>query len=197
MLLSLGCSIITGIILLCHFDFCTPMRKTVWPKAFGAHGKIELWILLFFTFFWCISVWFNTTIRGPGGEGKEQYNLYFSSWLCLWASMWTLERWCTCTGRASFERFVKSWPNRCPMWIITFIWSFADFLFVLDTFRNWEEGAQYAPYVLKLYSDVKQAEWTLLFFVTCLTFVSSFAWVLAEIFRENVNNVDNVKSDVE
>ena len=106
------CSIITVVILLCHFDFCTPMRKTVWPKAFGPHGKIELWILLFFTVFWCISVWFNTTIRGPGGEGKEQYNLYFSSWLCLWASMWTLERWCTCTGRASFERFVKSWPNR-------------------------------------------------------------------------------------
>ena len=166
-------------------------------QAFGPHGKVELWILLFLTIFWMVSTWFNTTIRGPGGEGKEQYNLYFSSWLCTWSSMWTLERWCTCTGRASFERFVRSWPNRCPLWIVTFILSFVDFMFVLDTSTNWSEGARFTPYVLKLYSEVERAEWTLLFVTTISTFTTSLAWALAEIFRENVNNKYNVKSDVE
>jgi len=68
---------------------------------------------------------------------------------------------------------------------------------VLDTSTNWSEGARFTPYVLKLYSEVERAEWTLLFVTTIATFTSSLAWALAEIFRENVNNKYNVKSDVE
>ena len=83
------------------------------------------------------------------------------------------------------------------MWIVTFLLSLIDFMFVLDTYRNWEEGSGTSPFLIKLYTDVKQAEWTLLFFVTSLTFMTSLVWCLAEIFRENVTNVDNVKSDVE
>lgn len=194
---SLITIIITGLIILCHFDLCTPLRKNVWPKVFGKGTLIELWILIFLSIFWCVTTWFNTSIRGPAGEGKEQYNLYFSSWICLWSSIWTLERWCTATNRASFGAFIRSWPNRCPMWIVTFLLSLMDFMFVLDTYRNWEEGSRTSPFLIKLYTDVKQAEWTLLFFVTCLTFMTSLVWCLAEIFRENVTNVDNVKSDVE
>ncbi|KAL7531553.1 hypothetical protein ACHAXR_006752 [Thalassiosira sp. AJA248-18] len=198
---SMACSMITVIItcaiILCHFDFCTPLRKSVWPKWFGAPSKVELCILLFLNFFWFISAWFNTTIRGPGGEGNDQYNLYFSSWLCCWTSVWTLTRWCTASGRASFVSFVLSWPNRCPLWIVTFILSLADFLFTLDTYRNWDEGTDFNPYVYRLYSEVDQAQWTLLLFVTCVTFTLSLAWVLAEIFRESRTNVENTKSPVE
>lgn len=75
--------------------------------------------------------------------------------------------------------------------------SLADFLFVLDTHRNWEEGTKYSPYVYNLYSNVNRGEWTLLYFVTCTTWSLSLAWALAEIFRENVTNVANIKSDVE
>jgi len=68
-------------------------------------------------------------------------------------------------------------------------------MFALDTFRHWAEGT--APYAYKLYSEVNRAEWMLLLCVTCGTFIFSLAWALAEIFRENVINVGNVKSDVE
>jgi len=194
---SMATVVITSLIILCHFDFCTPLRKNVWPKAFGPSARVELVILLFLTIFWLINTWFNTTIRGPGGNGKDQHNLYFSSWICTWASIWTLERWCTCSGRASFERFIRSWPNRCPLWIVTFILSFFDFMFVLDTYRHWKEGSKYSPYVYKLFSEVDDTQWALLFFVTATTFLMSLSWALAEIFRENVKNVGNVKSDVE
>eukprot|EP00580_Thalassiosira_gravida_P015284 CAMPEP_0201663590 /NCGR_PEP_ID=MMETSP0494-20130426/5331_1 /ASSEMBLY_ACC=CAM_ASM_000839 /TAXON_ID=420259 /ORGANISM="Thalassiosira gravida, Strain GMp14c1" /LENGTH=373 /DNA_ID=CAMNT_0048142209 /DNA_START=514 /DNA_END=1635 /DNA_ORIENTATION=- len=173
--------------------------KDVWPKAFGPNSKIEMCILLSLTLFWCISTWFNTTIRGPAGEGKDQSNLYFTSWICLWACFWTLESWCTTSGRASFERFVRSWPNRCPLWIVTFLLSLLDFLFALDLYRHWgdESGAAYNPYVYKLYGEVREAEWSFLFTVTGVTFVVSLAWALAEIFRESRTNVGSVKSDVE
>jgi len=72
-----------------------------------------------------------------------------------------------------------------------------DFLFTLDLSRNWEEGTLYNPYVLKLYSEVDDAEWILLFFTTVATFLVSFAWIMAEIFRESRTNVKSVKSDVE
>lgn len=199
--LVMACSmltlILTGLILLIHFDFCTPLRKSIWLKWFGSSGNVELYILIFLAFFWLIATWFNTSIRGPAGEGKNQYNLYFSSWLCVWTTLWLLERWCTSSGRASFASFIRSWPNRCPLWIMTFLLSFMDFLFALDAHRHWEEGTKMNPYVYKLYSDVNPAQWTLLLFVTCFTFTVSFAWALAEIFRENRLDVESTKSAVE
>lgn len=99
---------------------------------FGPNKAVELCILIFLVILWMVTIWFNTTIRGLAGEGSEQYNLYFTSWLCLWTSFWTLERWFVSSGKSSFETFVSSWPNRCKLWIITLILSFSDFLFVLD-----------------------------------------------------------------
>ena len=50
---------------------------------------------------------------------------------------WTLERWFVASGMSSFQKFISSWPNRCKLWIVTFIVSFADFLFVLDAVSVW------------------------------------------------------------
>ena len=99
---------------------------------FGPNKKVELCILSFLVIIWLVTIWFNTTIRGIAGEGSEQYNLYFTSWLCLWITFWTLERWFVSSGKSSFQKFVNSWPNRCRLWIVTFILGFSDFLFVLD-----------------------------------------------------------------
>ena len=104
---------------------------------FGPNKRVELCILIFLVIFWLVTIWFNTTIRGIAGEGNEQYNLYFTSWLCLWTTFWTLERWFVASGMSSFQKFISSWPNRCKLWLITFIVSFADFLFVLDAVSVW------------------------------------------------------------
>ena len=45
------------------------------------------------------------------------------------------------------------------------------------------------------YSEVREAEWRVLFTVTGVTFVVSLAWALAEIVRESRTNVESVKSD--
>ena len=83
------------------------------------------------------------------------------------------------------------------MWIVTFIFSFTDFCFALDASRYWEEGLEGYPYTKKYFTRIRDAEWILLVFVTAITFVSSLAWVLAEIFRENKTNRSNAKSDQE
>ena len=106
-------------------------------QMFGPNKRVELCILIFLVIFWLVTIWFNTTIRGIAGEGNEQYNLYFTSWLCLWTTFWTLERWFVASGMSSFQKFISSWPNRCKLWLITFIVSFADFLFVLDAVSVW------------------------------------------------------------
>ncbi len=149
--------IISGFVLLCYFDQFTRLKKTVWPKVrirtgtsffviscqpqlnylfpqqmFGPNKTVELCILIFLVILWMVTIWLNTSIRGIAGEGNEQYNLYFTSWLCLWTSFWTMERWFVSSGKSSFETFVSSWPNRCKLWIITLILSFSNFVFVLD-----------------------------------------------------------------
>lgn len=169
--------IVAGAVMLIHLDVVTGLDEKLWKKMFGPNGKVELFILVFLILVWFITTWFNTTIRGPAGDGKEQFNLYFSTWICLWTSFWTLERWCTSSGRASFQQFVESWPNRCQMWIVTFFLSIVDFLFVLDSSRHWKDGTRAFPYVSMHYSNVKTAEWTLLLFVTSATFLVSLAWV--------------------
>ncbi|KAL7488597.1 hypothetical protein ACHAW6_014186 [Cyclotella cf. meneghiniana] len=190
-------SLVTAAIILIHFVSITGLGIELWSKMFGKNGNVELYIASFLTILWIITTWFNTTIRGPAGNGKEQYNLYFSTWICCFTSFWILESWSTSSGRASFERFVRSWPNRCPMWIVTFILAFTDFCFVIDTSKNWREGVAGYPYIYRYFSSVNNAEWTLLLFVTAITFLCSLAWVLAEIFRENRTNRYNMKSDQE
>ena len=154
-------------------------------------------MLSFLVLLWLVTIWFNTSIRGIAGEGNDTYNIYFTSWLCLWASFWTLERWFVASGMSSFEKFVRSWPHRCPMWIITFILSFADFLFVLDAFRNWDEGTKSTPFIHDLFSGISIHEWGFLLEATTSLFLCSLCWILAEIFRKNQEEKGAVKSDVE
>lgn len=158
---------------------------------------MELCILIFLVILWLVTIWFNTTIEGIAGEGNEQYNLYFTSWLCLWTTFWTLERWFVSSGMSSFEKFVRSWPNRCPMWIITFILSFSDFLFVFDAWNNWDKGTKATPYVHEMFANISQHEWVFFIQTTIVTFIGSLCWVLAEIFRRNKKDGNAPKSDVE
>eukprot|EP00804_Cyclotella_cryptica_P011850 CCRYP_015359-RA/>CCRYP_015359-RA protein AED:0.06 eAED:0.06 QI:124/0.83/1/1/0.66/0.71/7/2939/507 len=179
-------SLVTGAVILIHFVSITGLGNKLWSRMFGKHGNFELYISSFLTILWIITTWFNTTIRGPAGNGKEQYNLYFSTWICCFTSFWILESWSTSSGRAS-----------CPMWIVTFILAFTDFCFVLDTSKNWKEGVAGYPYIYKYFSSVKSGEWTLLLFLAAITSICSLAWILVEIFRENKMNRYNMKSDQE
>ncbi|KAL3777097.1 hypothetical protein ACHAWO_010469 [Cyclotella atomus] len=190
---------ITCAVIFIHFISFTGIGNKLWLKMFGRNGKAELYIASFLTFLWIITTWSNTSIRGPAGY-KDNYNLYWSTWICCFTSFWILEAWSTSTGRASsvfqYQQTV-SLPPQGPMWIVTFILAFTDFVFALDASRNWEDGLEGYPYTRKYFSRVRNAEWVLLIFVTAATFACSLAWVLAEIFRENKTNRMNTKSDQE
>lgn len=189
--------IISCFVVLCHFDLCTIFRRTLWSKMFGPNKWVELIILSFLVILWLVTVWFNTAIRGVAGEGNDQYNIYFTSWLCLWTTFWTLERWFVASGKSSFESFVRSWPNRTPAWICCFIFSFADFLFVLDAQRNWQVGTLDTPYIYEMFAGVSYNEWAFFQACTITLFIVSLIWILAEIFRKNTGDEDAKKGDVE
>ena len=101
------------------------------------------------------------------------------------------------SGKSSFERFVRSWPNRTPAWIGCFIFSFADFLFVLDAQRNWQVGALDTPYIYEMFAGVSEHEWAFFQACTINLFIVSLIWILAEIFRKNIGDEDAKKGDVE
>ena len=60
-------------------------------KFHRAHdGKLEGFFLMFFVMWWVLGVWIMTQ---SGGAGYFALNVYFSSWLSLLASCYTLNEW--------------------------------------------------------------------------------------------------------
>lgn len=172
---------------LIHLDQYTPLEQ-YWIKAFSPKSRIELVLILFLVLWWTIATWIQTSIQGICGEGKGQYNLYFSTWACCWTSIWTLERWMVASGLASLKQFMASFPNRAPGFLALFVLSLCTLLCFTDSYVNWEEGSTILQDSL---NDVGRAQWLWLFFVTSLTIPCSVAFVLVEIFREDRSNADN------
>ena len=98
---------------LVHLDRWTSLRK-VWMNAFRPGSCFELCFILFLLVWWFIATWIETSVEGIAGDGKGQYNLYFSTWACFVTCVWTLDRWLVAKGMSSLKAFLASWPNRAP-----------------------------------------------------------------------------------
>lgn len=194
---SLSASMITMIIsvfvTLVHLDHYTRLEQ-VWIKAFRPKAKVELGIILFLVLWWIIATWLQTSVNGIAGDGKGQYNLYFSTWSCCWTSIWTLERWMVASGMASFKQFLASWPNRAPGWCTILFLSFCTMLCLVDLFVNKDEGSDILQEQLR---QVGQAQWNWLLFVASMTIPCAAGFVIVEIFREDKQGGDQDKSQLE
>ena len=79
------------IIVAAHFDgFLLPR---LWRHLFKVGGKGELWILSLFMGFALFIVYCSTSSTGLGGFAGLNYNVYFSSWAGLAASVHTFDTW--------------------------------------------------------------------------------------------------------
>jgi len=182
-------------IVLAHIDRLTPMKK-YWSRMFKPKSRTEAFIISFLLLWWIIALWVNTGIMGIAGDGKGQYNLYFSSWACFFVCAWTLERWLVSCNYPSLEAFLASWPNRAPGWIAIFFLSLAALLSLVDLFTQWDSVNN--KIIALHYGQINMAQWQWLLFVTGFTICPAIGFVLVEIFRETKPGEDkNTKTEWE
>ena len=157
------------LIILAHLDRYTPL-KFFWCKAFGPDAMFELYLIAFLVIWWMVATCIQTGVRGIAGDGKGQYNLYFSTWACFCTSSWTLERWLVSCGHSSFKAFMASWPHRAPGWIAIFVFSLIDLVCIVDLFLNWEEAYPSESDSQRVQADeIGKGQWEWLLFTTAFT----------------------------
>lgn len=182
MAVALVSIIVSSITCIAHLDSFTPMKK-YWRQAFRPKSRFEAYLLGALIVWWVVALWINTGIRGIAGNGKGQYNLYFSTWASLVVCLWTMERWLVSCDFPALDQFLASWPNRAPGWIAIFFLSFGALLSIVDLYANWYKVDN--PYIQAKYSRVPQMQWEWLLFATGFTILPSMGFVLVEIVREN------------
>lgn len=176
-------STLTSIGIFCaHLDRFTPL-SSVWETAFGDGSVCELMIILFLVLWWTVATAVETSVRGIAGDGRGQYNLYYSTWGCCWTCYWTLERWLVAYGWASFKAFISSWPFRAPGWIAVCFSSFMSLMFYLDLYSNHIEAHLDNPGLAQHYSEVGDAQWQWILFVSAFTIAPSLCFIVVELFR--------------
>jgi len=195
MLVSIVSIFVTSTVVLMHIDFFSPL-ESLWQRIFRPKSKTELRIIIVVLLWWIVATWIQTGVTGIAGDGKHQYNLYFSTWACFLSSLWTLERWVVANDFPSFESFLASWPNRAPGWIAIFLFSLADLLCILDLFLNW--GSSNNPEIKASFAEIGEVQWEWLLFVAAFTIPFAAGFVLVEIFRETKPGIEkNTKSEFE
>ena len=112
----------------------------------------------------------------------------------MWTSVWTLERWLVAANLSSMTKFMESWPNRAPGWIVCFILAIGAMLSILDLFLNWSKTE---PRLQLRYSSISRHQWEWLIFVPALTIPVSAGFFLIELFRVTRSDGQSIKSDKE
>jgi len=166
-------------------------------KMFQDGSELELVLIVLSTVWWLIGTWILTSIHGVAGDGRGQFNLYFSTWLCLISNVSMVEMWLIAAGHASVYQAVSSWPNRAPGWIKIFIVTLASLLSICDIFFHYE-NVEVLPERLQIkYAEVPTAEWVCLFLACAMSLVTAFGFSLIELFRREEYHVRNIKSSGE
>jgi len=93
MILSIGSIVM-------HLDRLTPLQK-FWMEIFKPGSKLECGLISFLVLLWSVGTGFAPSVGGIAGDGKGQYNLYYSNWVCCFTSFWMLERWVVAAGWVS------------------------------------------------------------------------------------------------
>jgi hypothetical protein len=99
--------IVSAACFLVHLDRFSPLRK-FWQRLFKQGSKFEGLILAFLTTWWTVAALANTSVRGLAGDGRGQFSLYYSTWVCCFTCYWMVERWWVAAGVCSF--LIRSCP---------------------------------------------------------------------------------------
>ncbi|CAJ1968936.1 unnamed protein product [Cylindrotheca closterium] len=186
---SLVSAIITGVLVVIHIDRW--FLRSFWIKFFGPSKRyFELGIILFLLLWWFLAVIIQTSFRGIAGDGKAQYNLYYSTWVCLLTTVGILERKMVDFDLPTIRSFVTSWPYRAPGWISIFFFSFFTMFWYVDLFANTFNQRDTLPDNLRLYwEDIPKSQYLWLLFISSFTLLPCAIFVFLEIVRESSEDV--------
>jgi hypothetical protein len=192
---ALVSAIISALLLVVHLDRYTPLQK-FWSKGFGPKGVVEYYLDLFLLGWWLIATIVQTSVKGIAGDGKEQYNLYYSTWVCFMTSVWTLERkMVDYAGWPTLKSFVTSWPYRAPGWIAILVCCFFTLFWYVDLYVNTAQNKDNIPIqLLPNYEGIPNAQYQWLLFVAAFTLLPCSGFIFVEIFRESQ---DQIKGNLE
>ena len=166
-------------------------------KMFQNGSDIECVIIVLSAVWWLVGTWVITSIHGVAGDGRGQFNLYFSTWLCCITNLNMIEIWLISAGYASVYQAVSSWPNRAPGWIMIFTVTLACMLSILDLFLRFEGVEILTERLVKKYEGVSLAQWVGLILACAISLVTAFGFSLVELFRREDYHVRNIKSSFE
>mmetsp|Transcript_6946 Transcript_6946/g.7589 ORF Transcript_6946/g.7589 Transcript_6946/m.7589 type:complete len:494 (+) Transcript_6946:129-1610(+) len=177
-------AILNAIITILHYldRLCLKRRLR---RMFRNGSPIECSIIIFGIIWWIVGTAIITSIRGPAGDGRGQFNLYFSTWLCCITNIILFETWLEAAGYSSIRESIATWPNQAPGWIMIFTCTFANLMCIIDLYSKHDDIQIYVPLIALKYASISSAQWGWLIFVCALSMVTACGFSLIELFRWN------------
>lgn len=166
-------------------------------NLFQNGSEIECFLIVLSTLWWIVGTWITTSIHGVAGDGRGQFNLYFSTWLCLLTNMNLIEMWLVDAGYSSISQAVRSWPHRAPGWILIFVATLACMLSILDIYLRFDSALEDTSHLKERLDNVSSAQWAFLVLACAVSFITAFGFSLIELFRREDYYVQNIKSSFE
>ena len=163
-------------------NFLVRLQSTL-RTLFRPGSLFECSIIVFFNLWWIIAIAIITTIRGPAGDGKGQFNLYFSTWLCFITYFSMFELWLIEADHGSIFQGIASWPYRAPGWIMIFTCTLANLISLLDLYNRHGDMKDVAPHIWEKYHSIDLGQWIWLMFVCSISFTAALGFSLVELFR--------------
>lgn len=107
---SLVSLLLSAACLLVHLDRITPLRR-IWSVAFGPGSRWEGALLIFLTIWWTVATGVDTSVSGIAGDGRGQFSLYYSTWVCCFTCYWMMERWLVAAGVSNNRLWMQTSPK--------------------------------------------------------------------------------------
>mmetsp|Transcript_55308 Transcript_55308/g.61836 ORF Transcript_55308/g.61836 Transcript_55308/m.61836 type:complete len:492 (+) Transcript_55308:93-1568(+) len=184
-IVALVSSVASGFCVLCHLDRCSCLANTWRNNLFAPKSKFEAMLDVLLLLWWFMAVIIQTRVHGIAGDGKKQFNIYFSTWCCFFCAISILESKMMEHDLPSIKKFIKSWPHRAPGWISIFIIDFFTLFWYVDVYTEYfvPVNEELDPQLVFYYKNIPSYQYEILIFVAAATLLPSAAFVFMEIFR--------------
>lgn len=187
-IVALMTCVVSGFCVLCHFDRFTCLAKIWTNTLFVPKSKFETILDLSLLVWWFMAVVIQTRAKGIAGDGKGQYNIYFSTWFCLFCAISVVESKMMEHDWPSIKAFIKSWPHRAPGWIAILTADFFTLWWYVDLYTTYISNVnedELDPMLFTYYGSIPNMQYELLLLVAAATLLPASIFVFIEIFRDS------------